>query len=243
MAKDKIESFPDNVLDKLGYYVYRLIDPRNGETFYVGRGKSNRVFAHIRGDLEQDKLSEKHARIREIQFAGLDVVHVIHRHGMDETTASVVEAALIDAYPGLTNQISGSGSSGFGVMHAKEIINQYSAEEAIFHHKALLITVKKSASERSPYDATRYAWRLDKNKAEQAEIILAVQNGIIRKVYIAERWLEATPENFPISETISGRYGFVGHEASDELQQMYVDKRIPDEYRKPGATNPIKYTW
>ena len=30
--------------------VYRLIDPRNGETFYVGRGKGNRVFSHIRAD-------------------------------------------------------------------------------------------------------------------------------------------------------------------------------------------------
>lgn len=24
---------------------------------------------------------------------------------------------------------------------------------------------------------------------------------------------------------------------------MYVGKRVPDEYRKPGAANPIKYTW
>jgi hypothetical protein len=27
--------FPEEVCQKLGNYVYRLIDPRNGETFYV----------------------------------------------------------------------------------------------------------------------------------------------------------------------------------------------------------------
>ena len=38
-------AFPHDVVDKLKHYVYRLIDPRNGETFYVGKGKGDRVFA------------------------------------------------------------------------------------------------------------------------------------------------------------------------------------------------------
>ncbi len=38
--------FSQEVCEKLGYYVYRLVDPRNGETFYVGKGRNNRVFAH-----------------------------------------------------------------------------------------------------------------------------------------------------------------------------------------------------
>ena len=42
-------------------------------------------------------------RIREIQITGFEVAHVIHRHGMDEATALEVEAALIDAYPGLSS--------------------------------------------------------------------------------------------------------------------------------------------
>ena len=40
----KINEFPSEVIKELGYYVYRLIDPRNGETFYVGKGKGNRIF-------------------------------------------------------------------------------------------------------------------------------------------------------------------------------------------------------
>jgi hypothetical protein len=33
--------------ENLKTYVYRLIDPRNGETFHVGKGRGNRVSAHI----------------------------------------------------------------------------------------------------------------------------------------------------------------------------------------------------
>ena len=45
-----IDSFPPGVAEQLKWYVYRLIDPRNGETFYVGKGRGNRIFAHARGN-------------------------------------------------------------------------------------------------------------------------------------------------------------------------------------------------
>ncbi len=157
----QVESFSPDVSRKLGWYVYRLIDPRNGETFYVGKGQGNRVFSHIHaaGGLEGDELDNKIKRIRQIQLAGFEVAHVIHRHGMDERTAFEVEAALIDAYPGLTNIAGGSGSNDYGAMHAKEIIGRYAAEPAVFEDKALLIRVNRSAAERSLYEATRYARR------------------------------------------------------------------------------------
>ena len=67
-----------------------------------------------------------------------------HRHGMDDKTAFEVEAALIDAYPGLTNVVGGLGGTEYGAMHASEIIRRYAAEEAVFQHKAILISVSKS---------------------------------------------------------------------------------------------------
>src|ERR1700733_12703572 len=98
------DSFPPDVIQKLKTYVYRLIDPRNGETFYVVKGVGNRIFAHVRAEagIEGDDLGNKMHRIREIRLAGFEVAHVIHRHGMDDDTAFQVESALIDAYPGLT---------------------------------------------------------------------------------------------------------------------------------------------
>ena len=116
-----LTSFPPEISDRLKTYVYRLIDPRNGETFYVGKGKGDRVFAHIRANLDTNDPNDKLKRIHEIRSSGFDVGHVIHRHGLDDKTAFEVEAALIDAYPGLTNAVIGAGSNDFGAMHAQEI--------------------------------------------------------------------------------------------------------------------------
>lgn len=80
-------------------------------------------------------------------------------------------------------------------------------------------------------------------KASQAEVVLATVQGVIVGAFIAEEWLEAKPENFPGREAVEGRYGFVGSEAPIALQQLYVGKRTPDEFRKRGASNPIRYTW
>ena len=69
------------------------------------------MFSDIRGEqnMEGDVLDNRIKRIREIRLAGFEVAHVIHRHGMDERTAFEVEAALIDAYPGLTKITGGTG--------------------------------------------------------------------------------------------------------------------------------------
>lgn len=245
MNRPEIESFPAEVAGKLKTYVYRLIDPRNGETFYIGKGQGNRVFSHIRAEqnLEGDDLDNKVKRIREIRLAGFEVAHVIHRHGMDDKTAFEVESALIDAYPGLTNIVGGAGGNDYGAMHAQEIISRYCAEPAVFQHKALLISVNRSATETSLYEATRYAWKIKKSTAEQAEIVLATRQGEIVGAFIAHRWLAATTENFPGRDPVPGRFGFEGEETPEDIKKLYVGKRVPDEYRKPGAANPIKYTW
>jgi len=244
MNGQEIESFPPEVVEKLKTYVYRLIDPRNAETFYVGKGKGNRVFAHIRAEQNfgGDEIDDKLKRIREIRVGGFEVAHVIHRHGMDDKTAFEVEAALIDAYPGLANDVSGH-SNEYGAMHAKEIVCRYCAKPAVFQHKALLISVNRSAAETSLYEATRYAWKISKSKAKQAEVILATRQGLIVGAFVADDWLDATVANFPGHEDVRGRLGFIGREACDAIKKLYVGKRVPDEYRKPGAANPIKYTW
>src|ERR1700737_2048900 len=98
----ELDSFPIGVAEQLKWYVYRLIDPRNGETFYVGKGRENRIFEHAKAALTADKDEDarqlKLQRIKEIKAAGLEVGHVVHRHNIEtESIAYQIEAALIDA--------------------------------------------------------------------------------------------------------------------------------------------------
>jgi len=241
----EIEMFSKTVSDKLKFYVYRLIDPRSGETFYVGKGTGNRVFAHVKGELGAgaDTLTEKLLRIREIRLSGFEVAHVIHRHGMDEPTAFEVEAAVLDAYPEATNIASGRASDERGLMHSKQIIERYEAEPAKFQHRAILITINRTATEReSIYAAVRYAWKLDPKKAEKAELVLAVQQGLIVGVFIPEKWLAVTAKNFPEAPAnLSGRWGFIGKEAPEKIAKLYVRHRVPEEMRRRGAANPVRY--
>lgn len=250
MKSKNLNAFPSEVAKELRTYVYRLIDPRNGQTFYVGKGRGDRVFAHVNDKLDRsaDDWEDRLKRIRDIRLAGLEVVHVIHRHGLDDRTALEVEAALMDAYPGLTNLAGGKGSSDRGSMHATQILSRFSAETATIRDedRALLITVNHSSLELPLLDATRFAWKIDVKKARAAKVILATVRGLIKGAYVAIDWFEATPKNFPDmakGREVKGRYGFIGKEAPASVQRRFLDKRVPDRFRKQGAANPIKYTW
>ena len=242
--------FSEHVASKLAHYVYRLTDPRNGTTFYVGRGQGNRVFSPARGiansGSSEDGEALKLKTIRAITAAGFRVAHVIHRHGLSEETAKEVEAALMDAYPGLSN-IAGGYDNDRGVMHPKEIIERYEAPIAEAHHKLILINVNRSSDDENDLlDAVRYAWKIDPRKARRADFVLAVIRGMIRGAFQAKDWLEATTANFPgLSRegygSREGRYGFRGEPASANIKALYENKRLPDSLRKKGASNPIRY--
>ena len=236
----EVNRFSDAVAAKQGHYVYRLIDPRNGMTFYVGRGQGNRVFSHATGQQPrteaEDDIVLKSKTIRDIKYAGLEVQHVIHRHGMNEESAKEVEAALIDAYPGLANAQVGYDSDR-GVMHAEEVIRAYEAPEAVFRHKLILVWVNQSGENRDLIDAARYAWRISPQKANKADYVLAVRRGLIIGAFEVEgEWLRATPENFPSYPLVkTGKYGFRGHEAPDKIRELYLQKRVPLSYRSFGS--------
>lgn len=261
MNKD-IENFSPEVCQELKFYVYRLVDPRNGETFYVGKGKNNRVFQHVKtevkydqeldGDEEQDDISLKYSRIREIRRAGLRVIHIIHRHNMTHAVAHEVEGALIDAYPGLSNIQGGHGNNECGAMNAFQIEEKYNAPFAEIdeNDRCLIISINRSISQGSIYDAVRLAWRLDVERAKQAKYVLAVEKGLIVGVLIPKEWRAATKENFPeLPHDRAERYGFTGELIAEDNQlyqniiKKYLRKRLPDKYRKRGASNPIKYAY
>ena len=246
------ERFPDGVAEQLKWYVYRLIDPRNGETFYVGKGQGNRVFDHANGQVANgagDISDPKLHRIRDIQAAGLEVSHVIHRHGIESSRAAYeVEAALIDAYPGLTNKVRGHGARDYSSRHVQEIIDEYAGEEFEVREPLMLISIGWAFYEREdPYDAVRFAWRVNLNRVESYKLVLARVRGMVVGAYRPEKWLPAVTENFPELArrydipNLPDRRGFVGEPAEQEIWDHYVRKRVPSKYRGRGIQSPVLY--
>ena len=250
--------FSNHVAECLGNYVYRLIDPRNGETFYVGKGRGNRVFQHITAELklddDEDEISAKLTRIREIRRANLDILHVIHRHAIPDEAVFEVEAAVMDCFPGLTNIQGGVRSGENGPMHSSEIIDRFELPELSpkTGHKLILININRvGESDRNIYSQVRFAWRIDEAKAKTANYILAMERGVCIGVFVAEEWNQATPENFPefaevAAEAIAAapekplRWGFKGQEAPQNIQQLYFRKRAARDDLK-HYRYPIRY--
>src|SRR5581483_32956 len=84
--------------EKLGHYVYALVDARGG-IFYVGKGKGDRVYQHavqarVVGDERPEEL--KLNTIKRIHRRGEAVGIEIVRHGLTDKEAFEVEAAVMD---------------------------------------------------------------------------------------------------------------------------------------------------
>lgn len=241
-----MDTFSEEIKKRLKWYVYRLIDPRSGFTFYVGKGKDDRVFQHAKGLLPEDDGDDaetpslKHDTIRAIMRAGLSVQYLIHRHGIETSDiAYQVEAALIDAYPGLTNLAGGHGSSIQGCRSVEQIVAAYGAAPLIAAEPLILIFVGKTYDERGgPYEAVRGVWKMSLAKAEAHRLVLAYDGAIVIGAYRPKRWLDATRANFPfLSSDRVGRIGFEGERA--ECWDDYVGRRVPS--RRRGDMSAFRY--
>lgn len=233
--------FTSNVIDEIGNYVYRLIDPRDFQTFYVGRGVGNRVFQHAKEELkhfedDEDALSMKLEQIRDIRLSGKEVICVIHRYGLTREQAMEVESALIDCYPGHTNLVSGFGSDR-GVITADDLQN--TLERPVYEEPddldyVIIKTTRNAINNNGNlYEATRRAWRANLERAKKVNIVLSVIGGIVQEVYEVSEWYRS-------SESES-RIEFYGKPAKDEIANLFRGKMIPENYRKKGMSSPFLY--
>lgn len=223
--------------EKLGYYVYLLIDPRDKKVFYIGKGYKKRVESHL-NDFK-DKEKEKSKKIKEIKDVGKEVKIDILRHGLLSEQAFEVESAIID-YVGiekLTNIVLGHDSSDRGRMSLNELEIKYKAKPAVFNESVLLININKKYSHgmkpKEILEITKGNWRVSKNNVEGIEIICAVYCGIIREVFEVFGWFQSSEKY---------RKYFNGEIAREKIREKYIFKDV-SRFWVRGNQNPIRYAF
>lgn len=252
-------NFSPREQDELKYYVYYLLDPRNGRIFYVGKGSGNRVFQHLANttlpiddsddseNLEADIISNSQ-QIRDIENAGLSVIRIIHRHGMTEDEALHVEASLIDMLGDLNNKQSGHYSGTLGPRNVAEIsmlygLPDFPSSEEIGEDKLILININKIedwSNSMAIYNQVRGNWRINKWRADKADYVIAVRRGVAIGVFQKDGtswdWKSVTGDD---------RKQFTGKNASNAIWEKYVGsqgKRISNpNYRH--VRSPIRYNY
>lgn len=261
-----INGFSEKALDALnGFYVYALIDPRDNQAFYIGKGTGNRVFSH---EAESGKSlnSEKNKlqKIQEIEQEGFSVRRLIVNWGLSEAEAFAAEAALINLLnylPGiqLTNEVAGHHVH--ASLTAEEFELQYGAvplEMKDIKHSILVIKINKlyrrDMSGAELYDTVRGFWAasLKSIEAKKVKYVFGVYNGLIVAVYQPDEWhygyemIDIPQKNILKDEDyerLKNRIYFIckDYAALDEEGQFYLNKSIVNLKVNQSAQNPITY--
>jgi hypothetical protein len=200
-------AFPPGVSEKLGSYVYLLVDPRTDRPFFAGRGRGDRCFRHLQaarsgtdgGASEPVSGTPAHRakypmldHIREVEAAGRPVRVDILRYGLDADGARLAEAVANDALglPFVTKVGSQRQSaSELGVRLAKQ------AKFKRDHHVALLRVGGEWAD--TSYEVARHGWRVGRRWTDPASErsprwAVIVAGELVVAVYRIEGW-EPTP--------------------------------------------------
>lgn len=243
-----LRSLKPGMAEKLGYYVYLYVDPRDGKVFYIGKGKGERCLDHLFEDDDHPKVK----RIREIFAAGLEPRIEILAHGIGTSDeAYLVEAAAIDliGLKELTNKVVGHNSLLYGRKSLKDLEIYYSPVHIEIPDPVILIRInqlyRNGMTATELYEATRGVWKLDLGRASGANYVFAVFEGIVKEVYEPQGWQPASTAGYVTrtnlaQEDVEGRIEFVGKVAAENIRSRYIDKSVAKDFPQ-GSQNPCKY--
>ncbi|MBP3229002.1 MAG: GIY-YIG nuclease family protein [Bacteroidaceae bacterium] len=201
--REHLKNFIKKYPDRLQHYVYALVDPRNDEVFYIGKGQKLRAFDHI---FDADKApgsvlngnENKLGRIREIHKARRKVKIFLIHYGLTNEHALLIESALIDVFrnfsltgvnqpTSLTNTKSGydnkRGLTSVDALHCLMQANwvvQPAVVKLNRRERVVVITINGTSMD---IDEIRLrverCWGLDLQRAQGADYVAAYRNGII----------------------------------------------------------------
>ncbi|HEX8616123.1 MAG TPA: hypothetical protein VF911_00945 [Thermoanaerobaculia bacterium] len=242
---EELEIRPE-VADRLGYYVYLYIDPRNGQPFYVGKGQGARALSHLSEEAE----SRKCARIAELRAEGkAPRIDILAHELRDEETAFRIEAAVIDLYglDTLTNEVRGWRSLQLGRIPLSELTIYYAATPVTVEVPALLIRINRlyrhNMTPLELYEATRGVWKLGA-RSEKAQYAFAIFEGVVREVYAIESWHPAASTPYATRDALqlktAGRREFVGCIADTAVREAYVGRSVANQFPQ-GLQSPVVY--
>lgn len=240
MTKTLLNEFNALTCEAIDYYVYALIDPRDQKPFYVGKGTENRVFAHANDALNTEERTDKLDTVREVVNSGLEVKHVILRHGLDEKTALIVESTVLDFasffYMDLTNLVAGRHSSTFGAMTTDELNRKFNAPPLEgLGDDCVIININRRYREakgtQSFYDVTKGYWAMANPTNSGLKYVLSEYRSFIVEVFVVEKW-------YPAEVGGRTRWGFEGHVAPSHIRELYFNRKI---FKQRGAANPVSY--
>jgi hypothetical protein len=261
-----IKLFSEKAVEQLnGFYVYALIDPRNNQVFYIGKGIGNRVFSHeIESGKSPKSEKAKLKRIQEIEAAGFDVKRIIVNWSMTESEAFAAEAALINMLSFLSADMLTNAVAGHHVHEAMTVEDfdlLYGAEhlkQEDIQHSIMVIKInklyRKGMNPKELYDIVRGNWRASMASIQKrnVEYVFGVYNQLIVAVYKPDEWHYVhyridVPQIDDLDEKTleqgKDRVYFVcrDYESLDESQQFYLHKSIADLKVNQSSQNPITY--
>ena len=246
-----MKNFSAHVSQQLGWYVYALSDPRDNSIFYIGKGKGNRAFHHIKEKPKnaEARASLKIARIEEISKAGLETEIIIIRHGISsEKAAFDIESSLIDFVTSLegnhkldelTNLVLGHGSESVGAMNADVVISLYEAPKCQpIDFSCILFRIPKrwtpTMTAEELFESTHGWWVLGERR-NKAEYAVAVSNGVIREIYKIDSWRQRRRGDRDWTPNSKPRWGFAGQVAPEK--SAFKNKNVKHLF-KLGAQGP-----
>ena len=207
------------------YYVYALMDPRNNEIFYIGKGKNNRYLDHIKDikELEKEHSLQKKGinpnktrKIKEIVELGYELKYKFIAENLTENEAFVLEEVLIERF-------------GREVLKNGKLLNLEPGGK--WEYPKLMLSEEEKTS-------------IETIKANYPNLIDIIKDypHIATENKLKPWWTEKIPKRFAIYKySLNGNYLETHH--SSQISHLGLNGRIIEKCIDQNAGYAYEYQW